>query len=532
MLDQSKIAVAPKELLNPRPKQEDILCQYCHTSGQPLITIYCRTNDLMQSYITTGGVPFLPFTTVTKEMRLVPPAFISDLGTGIVVDIAPGMYQPVQSRTHLKMRDSDIQHLRRMLLDALYIYTIHKGVSDPAVFNRIFTHFDSKVSKLDQLELSESQNKEFQEMLSQFIATGTSLQAIYPEFFFTNYEPICIPGHQTHKSFFDHITAAMSHFTYLLSHLKQEVLTKIVQRIEEIKQRLAGGSSPQKDRAELEQFIRETQEKMDGYIKDILRTWHNQIIAENNVPSDLILNVVIPWIEKKVTHFKIDNLKLESSLDEIPALKNKKEQEDEIKGKQFYDKIFPHLKELRQALDAFLECYCEAYQKCLGAIPLHLSKIGWVGSGSLDGTYSDVQKNIEINISKISIGELLNLMEKIREGETANIQRNPVYNNLFGTLPGSIGTVIHELEHARRGSDDNVHGPSTDADGSAGVSFDACATSYARKAIEAGLILQWAERFSKQIKDIYIGYSLTSAIEDLEKENKKLLIKALFEETP
>jgi hypothetical protein len=516
------------EHLNPPPTDADMLYELCDATGNPLIRVYKRANDLLQSYVTTGGVPFLPLSTLAKEMKLLPPQFIQSMASGIIVDIAPQMYHPVQSRTHLKMEAQAVQQLRRALLDGFYYYTLDCGVRDVTVLNRSFTHFESTCALLSVLDLSLDEYNKIEAALFEFIMSGDATKGITQENFCTYYKPSsgC-------KSFFEHIHENIQHLNASLNVVKQDIAAVLAGEKAAMLARLADGSDATTERATYEQFRMGLKQEAVQRVTELSRSWQNRMSV---LALPIVDHVVIPWINKKTDPQAWVSLNVEAFFiplqTQMPQLMNPSEKEASVEGQKIYDELVKKNKaSLNLILNLFFKTYCQVFAGLI-AKPGLIKKIKFVTKVPFTACYYvDLQK-ICINLDYFDIHDLLELIEKISFGQLEGLSRDTTFNYFFGTQLGNIGCIVHELEHARRGSSTNMHGPGEDADGNDGVNFDACAASYARQAIDGGLRLDWCSEFKKIFATSIISdnccLTIRSKIEKLGKINRQLL-NTIFE---
>jgi hypothetical protein len=119
----------------------------------------------------------------------------------------------------------------------------------------------------------------------------------------------------------------------------------------------------------------------------------------------------------------------------------------------------------------------------------------YVGETSLLGFYSPLYKKIKINLAAIDLFAQINLMKKLYDNDLANINNDVGFKKLFAAAPGYTSTVIHELEHARRGTAEGVH---TTGPGPDGIDYDfnACAGMWAKKAFKLGCLESWQKGVS------------------------------------
>ena len=124
-LNRRRDIVIPQ--INPERMAKDLIYRHIE-GGKTLFNIYRRSNKLLQSYVTTGGVPFRPLAEISRLMNLLPPNFVSMLSSGIILDMSLGTYEPVQSRTRLKISDKIDLALKNALFEAYYQNVLQLGL--------------------------------------------------------------------------------------------------------------------------------------------------------------------------------------------------------------------------------------------------------------------------------------------------------------------------------------------------------------------------------------------------------------------
>ena len=141
-----------------------------------LFRIRKRKGALRQSYVTTSGLPFRPFSVIAKNMNLLPLNFISTLSNGYVFDFDLSTYQPVQSRTELQINDFLLPVLRQALFETMYIVGLRKvskevkeSIPEKEFLAHHFTHFNSETNDFHQLKLSDDDNTEFQDLFKKHL---------------------------------------------------------------------------------------------------------------------------------------------------------------------------------------------------------------------------------------------------------------------------------------------------------------------------------------------------------------------------
>jgi hypothetical protein len=453
-----------------------------------------RENSYLQSFITTGGVPFRTVSSLCKQMNLLPVNFINDLSFGYVVNLDINTYEPVQSRTLLQMNKENQIGLKQTLLDAYYIIGLRKGANNSNYLEKIFTHFGSVSSSLEQVSLSSQLNKNFNGMLANFLDSN-AITTMEPELFFTYFKPSWAK-----KSFYQYIQEAYDALLKDMNKKIQEndrIISEWHAKNQSKLQIIA--TSDNKDLVvkltkELNAEFEPIRKKCATEIAIIFANWRNGFKKSEDELCNLVESqVVIPWVFKKVEGI-IDRFK--HAPIEIPY-ENKDSgssvrKEHTVSIDSYY---MPTIKLFNELMQYSLTSYCDLFFKKIGT-----NNIKDKFTGSLFyfnpyqpalGFYSPTNKKIAINLAGISIADYFEMLTKILSNDATGVRLSSTYNKLFANLPGSDATVTHELEHARRGDNhDGCHGPELDADGNIS-NYRTCANSFSKKAQEAGLINDW-----------------------------------------
>lgn len=456
-------------------------------------TVNQRESDYLQSFVTTGGVPFRTLSSLCKQMNLLPLNFINDLSFGYVVNLDVSTYEPVQSRTLLQMNKENQKNLKQTLLDAYYIIGLHKGANNSNYLEKIFTSFGSTSESFEQVSLSSELHKTFNEMLQHFL-NSNSITTMEPELFFTHFKP----------------SWAQKSFYHYIKEIYESVVEDIKKKIQENKivisewhaqnQNTLQIIATSDDRNLVEKLTKELLEefkpirtKCAAEIETIFTNWQNGFKKSTNELSNLVEStVVIPWVFKKVESI-INNFK--HAPIKIPYLNTG----SSSTGKEYTLSIDPFYKPTVQLFNELMQysltSYCNLFFKKIGIdnIKEKFARSYFYFDPHINtlGSYNPVNKTIAINLAFISIADYFEMLIKILENDATGIRLNNNYNKLFANLPGSEATLTHELEHARRGNKhDGPHDPELDADGNIS-NYRTCANSFSKKAQEAGLINDW-----------------------------------------
>ncbi len=487
-------------------------------TGKVKFKVNQRESDYLQSFITTGGVPFRTLPSLCKQMNLLPTNFITDFSFGYLVDLDINSYEPVQSRTLLQMNKENHIQLKQALLDAYFIIGLHKGINNSNYFDKVFTHFGSSCHSLEQVSLSSQLNETCNEMINNFL-NSNSVTTMEPELFFTYYKPSWAD-----KSFYHHI-----------KEVYDTILDSVNAQIKENKRLIEEWHTKNKndlttiatseDKALAEQLkeklaneFKPLREKCAHAIETIFNNWKFQFKTSKNETANLFeTNVVIPWVFKKAegisTGFK-------NALMEIPTINKDGGKNKSSSAESIYSHNLNIVSLFNDLMKHSLLSYCNLFLNKIGVTDIQnkLSNASFYYNPYqlTSGFYVPKTKELKINLAFVSVADYFEMLIRILENDATGIRLNKTYNELFANNAGNEATLTHELEHARREDSHNgPHGPGLDAEGNMS-NFRQCANSFSRKAQEAGLLQDWIA----DIRNFY-NSKVDARNRDSEKESMK-----------
>lgn len=563
-LDRGKpftIALNTEQALN-QPNSIKLLYEH-KVNDKTVCKLFKHHAASKPSYITTAGIPFRPLNSTIQELNILPKIFCKELQQGYIVDLAPGFYQPVQSRTHLQLSEQNKQELCRVLFELFFIDGVQKAVAEietPKAFytflSRNFTHFLSNKSML-QLELDANDNKNFQEAFQQFVTSSKESNFLSKEFFFDFYKPLMLSGYKL-SSFYDLIDSVCkkTSYTHQKFHTKlgesylEECGDTLIKRIESIDINTKAEESLESLKNDFNIHLTLNTKRLSNglhMITDkVIEECFNEITSSNKNPlpsigKEFIEKIALGWVKRKTgkANSEIDrchaiNLLFKNKLFASLVAAAEKERQAELEKDKLarqklvrpqiiIRKVDPqtiksinipeaHLKLLKQAWTIF----CQEYFIALGTPRPEIScSLSPLLSSQVAGCYVYQDKTILLNPDSINVDEQLKLIHALIVYDPQKMSLTPIiessaFKTLYAPTIGNAPTLLHELEHARRHEklDQNTHqisgcGTHThgyDAQGNL-VHFDACANSWGAYAIGHGLFEAWALK----LKGLVVG---------------------------
>lgn len=518
--------------------------------------VVCRLlknyHSLRPSYITTAGIPFRQLNSVAQEMNLLPENFCKELEKGYIVDLAPGFYEPVQSRTHLQMNEQNIQLLSRILFELFFIDGLNKACAEIknsyrrcSFLSRHFTHFLSDRS-IQQLNLDGNDHDRFQKTFKDWVTSGSSKQELSPEAFFDFYKPLSFIDN-SFSSFYDLIDSAEKKISKVHETFHKEIIKRYIDKHNATMKKFIVAqstvSTPDKIlssiRDHFNQFLYDNGRQFD----QALYTSSQQIIAKvldevkigatgtsKELSHQFFEQIIKNWISRKMkqSNFSVDRshvtelllehetvaeLKNMIKKDELSALINKpafvrKDPEDR-------EKIIHIPEEQVNLLNKAWTLFCQEFFVALGKPePKITCVLSPMLSEDVAGCYVHSRKTILLNESFIKADEQIKLFQALALYNPNTMSLTPIFESsafkaLYAPVIGKAPTLLHELEHARRAekidSNEKIisgcgsHTQGYDAQGHL-VHFDACANSWGAYAIQHEVIEKWAHKLKALLK--------------------------------
>lgn len=416
------------ELLN-KFLDDDLLYEH-KMNHRVVFKVFKREHNSLQSYFTTGGVPFRPLASVAREMALMPQNFIPGINWGLVINLELGTYQPVQSRTRLNISEEIMQNLKDCLLEAFYIYTLDRYQKDLNYLGSLFTHLASKIGDFQQLKLDAKDLRSF-----------TDNKIVDKRLFFGFYRSAAARKNswQRQKSFFEFINKEYEGgLVKSVELLRSEYQSFIDKAFKDTKF----------NDQEYEDFCENKKGEFKSELNTLFNEWKIKIIKADYSPATLINFVVIPWFEAKIGGVFLKE-------------KNRGQSKRTLDIANKYKKKFANLdmNDIRSLLIDTLSSYVNAYfklNKLTNAAPKVLFER--CSEGEL-GYFSKSSNKIVISPSRFMlITDTLTMLKSLLVGHYQDVKNNKAYEFLFGIRKGSLsGIVVHELLHVVTNSDHSYH---------------------------------------------------------------------------
>lgn len=501
------------------------------------VKIYQRGGTLLDSYLTTGGVPFRPLGEFLREVNLLPLNLIPLINSGIVIDLPLGTYQPVQSRTHVKISDANKKKLRELLLEVVYWRELERIQDDTDMLDSYLDNFSGAARDFYGLVLNPDDKTKWDKIYKNFIE-GSPTPFVGKKLFFTNYQTRSVPK----KSFYDLIDHGYKSLVEKLNQQKK-LFDESISKLEEDLQVaiIMDETNISNARTQFDAFTKEKEIAWEKEKNTTFDDWKTKDLGKIGL-SILINKVVMEWFDKKVKTMKLkipwfEDLSFKDKNGKV--IKTDEEQRKETLFCRFLlscnesmqNLFFNQPQQIKTLLNAYLTTYIASLNDAKKQIKY--PKIAFyyknVKNDDCLGNFSPAE-GIRINLKDVSIanifehiGLLANSANKLQ-----NITAHKTYKELFGCVLGNPGTVTHELEHARRdeASERGLH-TNGETDPGKFESFDACANYYAQKAINSGCLERWRELIITSLANsgIQINEKLISDLRELENIDKKLLIE-------
>lgn len=519
-------------LLNATPQTASNVV-YKHTVGYTpdttLFSVYKRPHNMLQSYVTTGGIPFRPFREVAKQMNLLPNNILEKMASGYVIDLDLATYQPVQSRTHIQMSNDMKKELRKTLLESFYTIGLHNSVAHPESISP-FMHFHSNGS-FAQVRLSKYDHDHFQTRLIKLLeGTVDTSKALDESMFFTFYQPLNI-NNKPQVNFFDYLEDAYATLIPQLNELKnqyqQEGQKKFNDWIKLFKSSVEQEIANQPDELKkneirkrwiqhfntwmnattlADEWHKKSQQYLDRWMQQHIPPTQPAIVMHTN-NHNLIKNAVRTWLDNKLDS---NNLSIPSEQNlvahtGVPALKtspsNIPNHYDNHNKQWSAWWTAQDMQKLGELLRYTIQSYSNNFLKLLGVQKSCTVTLLYNPQSSMTGSYNDGTKKMNINLHHLDIFEHILLLAIIgnfdaKKHDMRHLTASSAFVALYAPSSGKATTLLHELEHARR--HDNLgeidehapHSYGTDVHGNM-VDFDSCANTYGIYAMQNGIISAW-----------------------------------------
>lgn len=534
-----------------QPDKNIVLYEHV-VDGKVVCRLFKNHYSFRQSYITTAGIPFRSLSSVAQEMNLLPENFCKELEQGYIVDLAPGFYEPVQSRAHLQMSEQNIQLLSRILFELFFIDGLYKAFAEIkssykrySFLSRHFTHFLSDRS-IQQLHLDQNDHDRFQKTFKDWVTSGSSKKELSSEAFFDFYKPLSFADN-SFSSFYDLIDIVEKKMTKIHETFHKELITRYADKhgatMKKFIDTQSVASKPDKILSAIKdhfnQFLYDNDQQFDQALYSTSRQIVTKMLDEVKIGAtgmskelsyQFFEQIIKNWISRKMkkSNFSVDRsyatelllehetvtaLKNMIKEDELSALINKpafvrKDPEDQAK--------MIHIPEEQvNLLNKAWTLFCQEFFVAIGKPePKITCVLSPMLSENVAGCYLHSRKTILLNQSFIKAEEQIKLFQALALYNPNTMSLAPIFESsafkaLYAPIIGKAPTLLHELEHARRAEqiDSNekiisgcgTHTQGYDAQGHF-VHFDACANSWGAYAIQHEVIEKWAHKLKALLK--------------------------------
>jgi hypothetical protein len=545
----------------------------------------------MQSYLTTGGIPFKSLGSVLDAEKLLPPEFAANLRYGYIVDLALSTYEPVQSRTKLKMDEALKSELRRALFEFYFVRGIMLACNEETskeFLSTHFTHFESKEPDIGQLRLGDATCQDFQIFYNAFLHEKLMPKKLTEKDFFDFYQSIWFPqaafGPKSLHDFIEQeINAPGSSYKQLEQEkLKLEAQTKLefdkfvrdcrtryladptkinitddeYREISEAFQQMQSVYSKSWEKFRDQKTV-DFNDMVGGVTKSIMNPINTEFVARYITP--FFEKIIAPWFTKKFKTKELTLKKLSDLTQVEPRFKTAKMQgAEQAVAASVAKNIMPYVAQGKE-LDAMKEFFVKGHVQSFLNYILYQYMICFFNSLSAShpvfkapagaifayeenntalGYYSQAKSKIVINLKHYNLSELLDFAGSLfrfcigKEESLKRVMKTKLYQDVFDeTMKGSnLAVLPHELEHARR-NDSTCQGFHTDKEAPDGqrINFNACARAWMTKAVENGFKTAWYEEVKKSAASSAAGMFKEFLTEDSKQKEWHEFLKSFKE---
>lgn len=517
---------------------KNLIHQCVNDKNEATIKIFKRSNQNLQSFISTAGIPFCPFDIFSREHNLLPENFIRQLEKGYIVDFQLGTYKPVQSRSKIQLA-MNIKELRTIFLDLFYIHGLNQAIEEQKLLQEQkispqqsclqsrFTHFLSKCN-IFQLIPSQLDERQFNQDIQNYLESGIWQANLLEEKFFDFY--YFQAG--TNNSFNGYLREIKKVIDEKIGSFHDKMITLFKQSNQNLFDSITStqDTSTIKDRLKdgIKQYLDAKSSQLDNEwfaLHEVpIAFWRIGTINKlgdkrhDNAQKGLFIDIITPWLTNKTSprmyrfntefyanYYAETIISLTGSANQaIATTQNASTQTTEAALlNTFFEQI--HTKFCQDFLDSI-----NAVSK-INPISCHILKSL---NHNVAGNYSVKNNTLNLNAHHINFLGLIQFIQLISEFDIQTkpiqqIHRNQFFNNFYWPCVGNIPTLIHELEHARRAcylaqypgsSGCESHNDGYDSKNNF-VNFEACAHSWAEAAFKNGLLLKLIANIQESMKN-------------------------------
>jgi hypothetical protein len=513
-------------------KDREGVCQHCtqfanpgtaldlkrFSPSSPAFQFLLLRHSQTKGAVLTAGFYFKDLETFLKEEKLLAPALAERFSRGWTLNIPSECYAPVQSRSRLRLFHRE--ELQKLIVEWLYYRLIIEGENSPAA--PFIPHFKSSSGSFFNVIPYVPERKEPLDGSSQGLSS-----------FFVHHRPFFTEGFPF-PSFYACIQNGYQQMVNMLQKERDLLDMKLAQ--------------PDLD----EEKYQNITSLFRNNCKLIFQRWGTlllekikkmrQLKTPQNVTFDkeitsFLHKLIFAWFSKKLANFCQSIPSLKGLKVKCPGMRTPFEEVAFKEGQEEVRRVMQSLEEkgltpaqLKKIAASSLEVYCQLFYQ-LNHFQGDAPKIEFCyeAAKKLNASYTKQTNRISINLHQFRLSDLLEMCLSFREYEC--LQEGHPTEKLLLPSAGRAGSLNHEIEHARRGSDCflskelDAHGEGENIKKER-VSFEAAATSYARYAHTQGLFKTWAQELQKLFPADQ-NKNLESAVESLRSIEKRYVAQTM-----
>lgn len=114
-----------------------------------ILKIFSNKNKMIKSFVLTNGVPFISLIQFNDQFKMFPPNFLSFIEFGMILDINPSKYKPVQSRVNIILEKDLQEEIKKEIPNALYIKLLLNMILEES--NITISNYHSTLISINQI---------------------------------------------------------------------------------------------------------------------------------------------------------------------------------------------------------------------------------------------------------------------------------------------------------------------------------------------------------------------------------------------
>jgi hypothetical protein len=512
------------------------------------------TGNVTPSRLTTAGIPFARLSQALAPLDLIPPNLLSLAATGLSVDLPKGAYEPVQSRTKVRLSETAREPLRRTLLDAIYAQAVDEAKppvtggalpasrqpnGGPRTARAMFQHAGSWAS-FEQVRVRRDEKFE-----DELLRATRDRESISASTFFTQYEPGFLQGSTT-PSFAAWIEEGYRTLVPALDQRTARLASEVMRWRAKIEERRAKGELAEGDEGALvlRHELIKMREEATADLQRLFEEWRTETRRDSSLKrrfqrgvddlepaqvrkvENFFSNIVAPWFEEKLKFLPIvipdpsllpdafwevrteaDRRQVAQAfetlgdLDPETALSLPDEKQATLLSELLKS---PKVQELREVVELIQEGLGEYASIVLQDSGASRSDVNFRLERTLDGkraSFQSVTRMMKLGLPTAnSLPELLELFERCAKGEL--VTDCAAAKELLVPSLKSAGIIHHEIKHARDedGGCSDFHSWRRTPTG-AMVDFETAAIADARAAAEDLAFEEWVQRTQQRVNE-------------------------------